>query len=62
MGSFANLTFLMLGWGFSYPAIALDTMTNSTDPMGLTHEQFSWFGKSHLFTNLKKKVRNKCQK
>lgn len=45
MSVLANFSILSSGMGLGFPAITFQTLTNQTDPMALTSEEASWFGK-----------------
>lgn len=45
MSVLANVSNLSSGMGLGFPAITFQTLTNPADPMALTNDQASWFGK-----------------
>lgn len=53
MSVLANISNLSSGMGLGFPAITFQTLTNQTDPMALTNDQASWFGK---LRSIKKKT------
>lgn len=62
MSVLANISNLSAGMGLGFPAITYQTLTNRNDPMALSNEQASWFGKFKMLTfqmwqNVKQKKR-----
>lgn len=49
MSILANFSNLSSGMGLGFPAITFQSLTNSSDPMALTNEEASWFGKFGSF-------------
>lgn len=45
MSVVANITIISSGMGIGFPAIGLHSLTIEGDPMALTAEESSWFGK-----------------
>lgn len=45
MSVLANFSILSSGMGLGFPAITFQSLTNISDPMALTNDQASWFGK-----------------
>lgn len=45
MSLLANFSILSSGMGLGFPAITYQALTNQSDPMALTNDQASWFGK-----------------
>lgn len=45
MSLLANFSILSSGMGLGFPAITYQSLTNQSDPMALTNDQASWFGK-----------------
>lgn len=45
MSLLANFSILSSGMGLGFPAITIQSLTNESDPMSLTYDQASWFGK-----------------
>lgn len=45
MSVLANFSILSSGMGLGFPAITFQSLTNQSDPMALSYEQASWFGK-----------------
>jgi hypothetical protein len=52
MSVLANLTVLSSGMGLGYPAITTYALQREDDPMALSVEQASWFGKQRLHERL----------
>lgn len=49
MSVLANFSILSSGMGLGFPAITYQSITNKSDPMALSNEQASWFGKYLFF-------------
>lgn len=45
MSVIANLTILSSGMALGFAAISMDELTNGSDALKLSQEEFSWFGK-----------------
>lgn len=45
MSVLANVSNLSAGMGLGFPAITFQSLTNEDDPLALSNEEASWFGK-----------------
>lgn len=54
MSVLANFSNLSSGMGLGFPAITFQTLTNQTDPMALTNEEASWFGKFECISKIER--------
>ena len=49
MSVIANLSILSSGMALGFPSVSIDALTQDDDPMKLSTEEVSWFGRlSHL--------------
>lgn len=55
MSVLANVSNLSSGMGLGFPAITYQSLTNKTDPLALSDDEASWFGKHpHLILFIRK--------